>query len=264
MVLHDQHVHSSYSVDSTQPVSAYYNYAKKLGCSYFVTTEHIDFDMKPDGKDWLVDFDSLIRDLNDLSMDGGPKPLLGVELGYQKKYIDRLNSIASSHNFDLINLSIHDSGECEYYFKDDYLNYGIDTVMNIYYNQMLDAVTCFDNFDVLSHMDYAYKTIYKMDHKYKMEDYNEIITKILKKLIEKGKALEINTKVQGAFTDDSHLVYLLKLYYSLGGRKITISSDAHKLERYLESFDKYKELAKSIGFTYLCYFVKRVEYHFPI
>ena len=40
MVLHDQHIHSCYSEDSTEPIISHYNIAKIKGCKYFVTTEH--------------------------------------------------------------------------------------------------------------------------------------------------------------------------------------------------------------------------------
>ena len=42
--LHDQHVHTLYSVDSEALIEDYLNIAIKKGCSYFVMTDHLDYD----------------------------------------------------------------------------------------------------------------------------------------------------------------------------------------------------------------------------
>ena len=76
--------------------------------------------------------------------------------------------------------------------------------------------------------------------------------------------LEINTKVQESINDDEHLKYILRLYKSLGGNYLTLSSDAHKKERYLSGYDKYSKIIKNSGFDRLCYFVKRELYFYDI
>lgn len=263
MVLHDQHIHSNYSEDSKQEIEEYYKLASKLGCKYFITTEHIDFDIGGSKTNWLVDFDSLIKKLKQLENATGPKMLLGVELGYRKDQIKNLNKILESQVFDLVNLSIHDNGIIEYYFVDGFKKYGIKETMVDYYNNMKEAIKTMDNFDVLSHLDYGFKTAYKTDETYDFFSDKEYIIDILLLLIKKGKALEINTKVQESLPD-SHIVSLLQLYKELGGKKLTLSSDAHKIDRYLSNFTKYKKIIKDAGFNYLCYYIKRCEYHYDI
>ena len=76
-------------------------------------------------------------------------------------------------------------------------------------------------------------------------------------------AIEINVKVQNALTTE-HLKSFLNLYKTLGGTKLTLSTDAHQSSRYLEHFDKYKQIIKDAGFKYLCYYIKQKEYHFDI
>ena len=89
MILHDQHVHSQYSEDSEALLDEYYEFAKKLGCKYFVTTEHIDFMPAYSDHDWICDFDLLKKHLDKLNQDGGPKCLLGIEMGYRKDYLNQ-------------------------------------------------------------------------------------------------------------------------------------------------------------------------------
>lgn len=263
MVLHDQHLHSSFSCDSEASLKEYYQISKILGCSYFITTEHLDYDITMLKCDWIVNVKELRSTLNKIEEPNGPKTLLGIEVGYRKEYIEAINKVLNSEHFDLINLSIHDSGEIEYYFADGFKLMGIKKVMQIYYQQMLEAVTNFDTFDVLSHLDYAFKTAYKIDSTYNfLSDQNEIEA-ILKVLIQKGKVLEINTKVQKDLPVE-HLKQFLTLYKNLGGTKLTLSSDAHQTNRYLDGFNQYSTIIKSLGFDYLCYFINRKEYHFDL
>lgn len=263
MILHDQHIHSQYSEDSNASLDEYYELAKKLNCKYFVTTEHIDFMPAYSDHDWLCDFNSLKEHLNKIEDPSGPKCLLGIEMGYRRDYLNQINMYLNAHDYDLINLSIHDNGKLEYYFVQAFEELGLKNTMKVYYEQMLDAVNTIDKFNVLSHIDYGYKTALKIDKNYAFFSDLDIIKKILKVIIKKGKALEVNVKVQRFMTKE-HLINLLLLYKSLGGTKVTLSSDSHKVETYLNSFSEYKDIIKSCGFNYLCYYIKQTEYHYDI
>ena len=61
-----------------------------------------------------------------------------------------------------------------------------------------------------------------------------------------------------------YLKYLLKLYKSLGGKRVTLSSDAHNVSRYLSKFAYYQKIIKECGFDYLVYYIKQQEYYFYI
>ena len=263
MILHDQHVHSCFSHDSKELIDNYYNKTKELGCKYFITTEHIDFDVHPNHEDWTADFEKLKKRLSELYKSGGPIPLLGVEIGYRADFRPKMEKWINSQDFDVINLSIHNNPLMEYYYESFFREYGIDKCLEMYFNQMMDAMLSMDDFDVLAHIDYGFKTAYNIDKDLKFSDYEHYLIPILKQLIKKDKALEINTKVQKAFPD-THLKYLLGLYKSLQGTKLTLSSDAHIIDRYMEGFDKYKQIIKDCGFDHLCYFVKRKCYNFDI
>lgn len=263
MVLHDQHIHSSYSEDSNEDLKNYYDAAKHLGCKYFVTTEHIDFMPSMDTHHWLCDFDKLQKELNDIYENNGPIPLLGVEMGYRIDYLDEIKEILNKYDFDIINLSIHDSGKYEYYFASNFEELGIKETIKMYYEQVLDAIKRIDKFNVLSHIDYCFKTVYRMDNNYKFLNDYHLIKPILEEIIKKEKALEINIKVQKALPDE-HLYELLNIYKHLGGVRLTLSTDSHDVSRYKEDFDKYIKVIKECGFNYLCYYIKQKEYHYDI
>jgi len=55
MKIHDQHVHSCYSLDSEQSIKEYLNKATDLGLKYFILTDHYDLDFLGQGNKWCFD-----------------------------------------------------------------------------------------------------------------------------------------------------------------------------------------------------------------
>ncbi len=265
MILHDQHIHSKYSHDSTEEISNYLEIAKKRGCLYFVTTEHYDLDAVSFFCDLIADFTSLQKELKSYQKQYPTiKMLLGIELGYKKDRIKDLEQVLNSYDFDVINLSIHDGNNVDFYIYDTFLKKGEVTLLNEYFDLIIEATTNFTHYNVLSHIDYGFKTVYLVNNKIKISAFEEKIKQIFTNIIKHGKTLEINTKVQEAINDDNHLRYILNLYYQMGGRKLTLSSDAHKSERYASRFEHYQKIIKACGFNYLVYFVKQKEYKYFI
>ncbi len=266
--LHDQHLHTKYSLDSKEEIVNYYQLASSIECSYFVTTDHIEFDSVFNNQDWTVDFESLKNDLFVLNKQyPNVTPLLGVEIGYRKDHIDDMIQLINSQNFDLINMSIHDNGVYDYYMKKDYLEVGIDKMLDIYFNNIIDGVHTFKNYDVLSHVDYGFKTAYTLDSTLKIEKYESYLKEIFEVIVQDDKVLEINFKVQDTINDIEHLKTLLKMYKKYGGKKLSFSSDAHfynQLNNYYLEQDKYFQLIKDCGFDKLCYFVNRKQCEFKI
>ena len=265
MTLHDQHVHSKYSADSNQILEPYIKKAIDKGCKYFVTTDHLDFDLTEFKEDWTVDYEGLKKELKEYQyIYPNITFLLGIEFGYRRDHLDKINNQLDSENFDLVNMSIHDVKGIDFYWSKYFIENGIEETINKYFDEMIYATETFDNFDVLSHIDYGFKTIYEMDNTYVISKYEDKINRVLKNLIAKWKALEINTKVQETINNDNHVRYILRLYKSLGGKNLTLSSDSHSVNRYLSSFDKYKQIIKEEGFDYLVYFIKRKMYTYSI
>lgn len=265
MTLHDQHVHSKYSVDSDEALINYIQIASDKGCKYFVTTEHFDLDLVEHHEDWMVDYSALKQELkNYCKLFPNMEFLLGIEVGYRKDKLAQIEEQLSSETFDVINLSIHDSKNADFYWYKYFKKYGEKKLLNQYFDIMIEATSNFEHYNVLSHIDYGFKTVYLQNKNIKMSEFEDKLKVIFKNLIARGKALEINTKVQEAIDNIEHTQYILSLYKNLGGTRITLSSDAHIRERYLSSFNIYKDLIKACGFDYLVYFVKQKEYHYAI
>lgn len=263
--LHDQHVHTSYSLDSQANIFEYAKVANDLGCKYFITTDHVEFESVYNHTDWTVDYDSLKLDLIKIKeIYPNLTPLLGIEIGYRKDKLTKMDEMLAKYSFDLVNMSIHDNGKVDYYKNEDYYKYGTRAMLDIYFNNMLDGVTTYNNFDVLSHLDYGFKTAYLLDNSILLSDYEEILKKIMMVIIKKDKALEVNIKVQTNLKTDEFLNYWLRLYHSLGGYKLTLSSDSHRTDFYLHNHLHFIKIIKEAGFNNLRYYIKRKEYIYNI
>ena len=261
MILHDQHIHSHYSEDSKEDLNNYLGVAEKSKVDYFITCEHVDFDPPSFPHSWIADFESLKEEIETL------KPLYpsitflyGIELGYRADHIQEMNDILRNNSFDLVQLSCHDDGIHDYYLESSFR----DTYNDLcgYFDQVYKTITGYSDYDVLSHFDYGFKTAKIYHDDIDIRTFEDKIIKIFKKLIELDKALEINIKVQDRINDEKYLRYILNLYHSLGGKKLTLSSDAHEVKFYRYNFDKYINIIKESGFKYLCYYIKRNERHF--
>ena len=84
------------------------------------------------------------------------------------------------------------------------------------------------------------------------------IDEILKKVIEMGKGIELNTGgfKYGLGFSNPH-PDIIKRYRELGGEIITVGADAHKPEHIAYDFDKAEEILRECGFRYYTVFEGR-------
>ena len=264
MKIYDQHVHTKYSPDSKAIIEDYLILAIEKRNRYFVSTDHVDYDMVSSHINSITDFHTKQNELETLKLKYPNITILdGIEMGYRHDYVDEMKEILKKYHFDIVLLSVHDNGIIDFYRKDHALKYGLINTMNIALDYILESITNIIDYNVLAHIDYTFRTIYSCDNSLHINLFENQLIKIFQKLIEDKKTLEINTKVQQALVDD-HLIYILKLYKSVGGERLTISSDCHDVRRFEEYQDKYIDIIKKYGFNKLVYFVNKEEYFIDI
>ena len=253
----DQHLHSEFSVDSEEKAEAYLLKARSRGVTRFITTEHVEFDWNNENVDYVPDF-SAQRALNEVLQRKFPeiKIMQGVEIGYRTELLPRIKKLLTKNDFDLINLSVHDYKGFDMYFYDP-KTVGADKMLRYNFEKIAEAAGGEIDYDVLCHVDYAFKSAYHYDKSLKIDLYEDFLKKIFSIVIERGKALEINLKVQRSINSRGHVDYLLSLYRSLGGKYLTLSGDSHSVEDYLFSVEKYAAIIKENGFDSLRFFDHR-------
>ena len=130
---------------------------------------------------------------------------------------------------------------------------------DMYYEDIMTMLDFLDG-NVLCHLTYPYRYInlaYGLNN-YHYSDYLPQIKDILKKAIKKDMALEVNTSNMGKYPNGFHMVdkALLEIYKNLGGKLVTLGSDAHTPSMVGVDFENAVNTIKSAGFNEYCYFKK--------
>ncbi len=256
MRIYDQHLHSFLSSDCSEKQENYIDLAIEKGLTHFVTTEHLDLSCTSLGFDDIYNLvlqDELVKKYqkkyNTLTF------LKGVELGYKYSRIKDIETIVQSNDYDVIIMSIHEDeiADCttKTFLKNLSADQAYEKYLNLYIN-MLENISCFD---IVGHIDFILRYIDKVH----IEKHKDKLTQTLELVIEKDKSLELNTRFLYRHKDNSYLKYIFALYHSLGGRKLSLGSDAHTSNDYMGSFDEALALLKEVGFTELCFYQKRKE-----
>ena len=261
MKIIDCHVHSDLSFDSREPMENYVKQAAERGEEYFITTEHFDLESHVmGGEDISADLDRQEMLVKQLTEKYGVKVLFGVEIGWTKDIHHRDVQVAASKPFDMIILSVHETVDSDVATPQFRKGKTTDQCYDEYLDCIIDAINSFDNFDIFAHVDYVLRYVGHTD----LAKHKEKLTKIFTMLMERGKALEINTK---PFPDPQaveRMKYIVSLYASLGGKKITIGSDAHSADRYKNGFDIVIETLKSNNINSVCGYIGRKEISIPL
>jgi len=264
-ILHDFHMHSSFSTDSEASMEEMIQSAIHKGLKGICITEHYDIDYPNYNGDstpmFLLDFDAYWNRYQELLTKYKDKLDLsfGVELGLQPHLAQTYYDQMQKYPFDFILGSVHtcngnDPYYPEYYFKD----IEEEEAYRNYFKFILENLEVYDNFDSFGHLDYVVRYGPNKDRFYTYEKYRDILDPILIKLISMGKALECNAGAldRGLQTTNPSSA-VLKRYRELGGELVTVGSDAHKPSAIGSSFRVAHDILTECGFKHYASFKNR-------
>ncbi len=258
MIYTDHHVHTNYSPDSEADVREYLLRAKSLGQEYVMFTDHIDMGAIEVGFQEHIDYQSYFKTMEKLQEEYGIGIQVGVEIGYEKGYKYEINELLAKYPFDFVIASIHYGDGKDFYLGDFFEGKSQAESYLRYFEILLEMVENFSNFDVVGHLDYIVRYGPFDDKTYEYKDYKEIIDYILKAIIKKGKGIEINTSgLRGVLNTTFPKKEVLNRYKELGGKIITLGSDAHLIEDYSAGIVDAMNLLRPLGFDRVASFTKR-------
>jgi len=248
MITTDFHTHTNISVDSSSSLDEMIVNAIKKGYTEIAITDHVDHNPADDGaglydpiKAYQATVDAQKKYAGQISIR------LGAELSEPHLYT-RENQVIYQLPQDVIIGSVHCIGPYGIH-----LNYfdakQPDEAIREYFQFMLEMVRVGD-FDILGHLDYFERYSFKRGlPNYNPEDYKVLITEILSTIIERNIALEVNTSCFRSNMNRPFPRYdVLEWYYKMGGRLISIGSDAHCPDHLGTKFDAIPGLLRQIGF----------------
>ena len=268
--LYDCHVHTCHSPDSQQPMEEIFQTALAKGLRGIAITDHADM--------WFWNKEYFFEQLPlsiahakeaDKRLSGKMRVFCGVELAEYRMDPGTAEKILHLTDYDIVLSSVH----CVQYRDWDmaYSKISFDEVtapedklrgfLEVYFQDLLSMAQNND-FDVLTHLTCPLRYI---NGKYKRDidvtPYTDLIRQILSAVIKRGKSLEVNTSgihsFYGAWMPDRAI---LEQYYAMGGRLITLASDAHTADRVGNAFAETITMLKEIGFPAYYYYDQRIAH----
>lgn len=254
-MLADYHVHTYYSDDSECPMENMVLKAISLKMDEIAFTEHVDYGVKTDLN---CDYSKYFEEIERLKRKYKHqlKIKAGIEFGIQQHTISKFREDADNYPFEFIILSNHQINNQEFWRQDFQKGKSQEEIHRRYYEELYEVVKHYKDYSVLGHLDLIKR--YDLFGKY-ADDYNiELIEKILTQVIQDGKGIEVNTSCFSYGLDDlTPSRKILKRYYQLGGRIITIGSDAHDVNRLGDHILQVQKELIEIGFEKFCTFENR-------
>lgn len=267
----DMHTHSEHSHDSVCPIEEMAKAQMEMGTDGFAVTDHFDTDsytrydvVTPIGKA-AEETEELNRKLR-----GKCRVLKGVEISEGFWHPEVYEKVRNLVDYDVVLGSVHLVRYKELtraYSGLDFPSLPRETVeeyLDRYFDDILTMLETVD-FDVLCHLTCPLRYINgKFDLGIERAKYDEKIDRILKHIIKKGIALEVNTASYAILGDFLPEVEILKRYYAMGGYLITLGSDAHAPKDAAKHLESARDVLKEIGFKNTFFYEKRRPYQISL
>jgi len=258
MITADQHTHCLFSTDSEATPESMIKGAIEKGLTHLCLTDHMDLDYPGTTKENplfefnLQEYFAVLMPLKEAYSDKLSLGI-GIELGLRPGREDInlvMHQMLNHHTFDFVLGSVHLLDNDDPYYESYWTGRSAKNILTKYFNDMLTSLKEYDNFDSLGHLDYLIRYIppFCGSKDYAYKEYAEVIDEIFKLLINKNKALEINTAglIKGLPCFHPKLE-VLKRYLALGGELITIGSDGHSPDKIATEFTKTEDFLKSLN-----------------
>lgn len=250
-MLADYHIHSN-SPDARQDMKNMCQAAVDRGIDEIVITDHYEFYFggvtnKHFHKEYLKKYYHDL-DLCQTLFAGKLTVKTGLELGQGYLDSDNYHEIIESYPFDYLIGSLHKIHNIDLGTM-DYNEESLDLIAGKYYEQLIEMTNTIE-FDCLGHLDLVKRYAGKAGYVIEPYRYFDQITQVLRNIISQDKGIEVNTStLRQGMKEPMPGLDILKLYHELGGKIVTVGSDAHNPKEVGRDIKKAYELLKTAGFT---------------
>ncbi|MBU3840330.1 MAG: histidinol-phosphatase HisJ family protein [Candidatus Ruminococcus intestinipullorum] len=264
MITSDCHMHTEFSGDCNTLVKHMLEQAVNLGLEAICITDHNDCDYPIHEdisiKNFTFDVDQYFDVLKKYQKEyeGKLDIRIGIEIGLQTHLKEYYQNLIQKHPFDFVIGSIHVVHGKDPFYGEIFQNRTDEEVYRETFQATAECLDVIEDFDVLGHIDYVVRYGKEKAKQYSYQTYADEIDTILKKVIQKGKGIELNT---AGFKYGLGFCHphpdIIRRYRELGGEIITIGADAHKPEHIAYDFQKVSEILSMCGFKYYTEFKNR-------
>lgn len=256
----DLHVHSTFSSDGENSIDEMCSAALDKKLALIAFTDHIDIDYPNQEYAFPFDTERYKREIEaaQRKYQGKLDVVRGLEIGLQSHIRSEIDDIISKVEPDFVIGSTH----CV--MREEISRYGLFKNRSMldsydrYFDGMIDNLLSLDNFDAVGHLDFVERYYPADDRILQYANHSTKIDRILELIVQKGKALEINTSGFRYRLNKTHpSVDIIRRYHELGGRLITAGSDSHRAQDVAADFDIAAEILADAGFNAYTIYRKR-------
>ena len=279
----DYHLHCEFSDDSKENMENQIERGIELGLDEMCFTDHVDYGIKKDWSEGNIEWrpgdtmSSGVQKMDPLANVNYPEYFSkldrmketykgqivlkkGLEFGIQTITVDQYKKLYQTYKneLDFVLLSMHQVNNLEFWTQDFQRGKTQKEYNEEYYREIYEVQKVFKDYSVLAHLDLIVR--YDKNGVYPFEKVKDMIAEILKLAIADGKGIELNTSSwKYGLKDTQPSRDILRLYKDLGGKIITVGSDAHVSRMLADHLDEgYRILKEEIGFKEICTFDKMV------
>lgn len=254
-MIFDSHSHTSFSADSDMTAEDALKAARARGLG-IVFTEHLDVDF-PGELDFSFDPAAYWKQYEPLC---GDNLHLGIEVGMQAGTAEASRAFVARAPFDLVIGSVHLLRGIDIYEKECFEGREKDELYREYFRTMAEMIACHDFIDVLGHIDYIARTAPYENPELSYGAFADEIDAVLRTAVAQGVVLELNTRRLGSRRALKELAPIYARYHELGGRYVTLGSDAHGADAIGANFAAAEDFARAMGLSIVTFFARKMEF----
>lgn len=253
-MIFDSHSHTEFSADSSMTAEQALTKAKALGIG-LVFTEHLDIGF-PSDNPFGLDAAAYFAAYTKLR---GDNLRLGIEVGLTS--VCRAENLAfiAQGEFDQVIGSLHLLHGRDLYQPKTYAGKDKEVVYRDYLRSMAEEVRRHDYIDVSGHIDYICRYAPYENSELDYATYRDEIDAVLQAVLDTGAVMELNTRRLGSEQAAESLLPIYKRYAELGGRYVTLGSDAHTAEAVGGSFAAAQKIVAACNLQVVTFCCRKPE-----
>ena len=249
----DAHLHTVMSPDANVEIDVHAAAAVARGIAEIAITDHLDFEPGAPAYAFAdhATRQQYVRGAAERWADSGVTIRFGIEITYQRRHEEAIREHLAHCSYDYAIGSVHlmagdpwAAGRAAAWVEGRTLA----EVVAPYFDEVLGAIES-ELFDTIGHLDYVKKYLFPHVTPAQLTAAPELYEPLLHALVETGTSLEVNTSgLRQAAQETYPAAWAVARYRELGGRQVTVGSDAHLARSFAFGLGRGYALASEAGF----------------
>lgn len=254
----DAHLHTELSHDSAVVIDAYAQRALDNGIAELAITDHVDFSPTAPGfgATTFQQRERYVREAAERWADRGVAISFGVEITWDSEWAEAIREHLAASAYDFVIGSVHvyrDSPYAPANVAAFVAGRSLSAIVAPYFEEVAAGARS-GLFDVMGHIDFVKRFLAPHLRLSDLAAAPELYEPILHALVESGTGLELNTSgLRSPAEETFPSSAVVARFRELGGRALTIGSDAHDVDHVAWAFDDGYQTARDSGFDELTF-----------